>query len=196
MGYSTEFYGQFDVTPALSEPQIAYLRAFNETRRMARNPTVAATLPDPKREAAGLPIGPQGGYFVGASGDFGQDSDASVLDYNQSPKDQPGLWCQWVPTDDGNHIEWDGGEKFYEYQKWLEYIISNFLKPWGCTLNGCVTWEGEDEDDQGALGVVDNTVKIFAERIDYEATVQHKTLKSETDAIANSKTHPPTLLKI
>ena len=27
----------------------------------------------------------------------------------------PGIWCQWVPTDDGKGIEWDGGEKFYNY---------------------------------------------------------------------------------
>jgi hypothetical protein len=32
----------------------------------------------------------------------------------------PGFWCQWVPSADGCGIEWDGGEKFYAYDKWLQ----------------------------------------------------------------------------
>lgn len=187
MGYSTDFSGSFNVTPALNEAQTSYLLAFSETRRMGRNPSIAATLPDPKREAVGLPIGPQGAYFVGGGSDFGQDQDASVLNYNSEPTGQPGLWCQWVPTDDGTGIEWDGNEKFYEYEAWLAYIVTHFLKPWGCTLNGCVEWEGEDENDTGAIGVVNNVIGIYTSRLDFEAQNQRKTLKEHTDAIADTK---------
>lgn len=188
MGYSTSFDGSFDVTPALTDAQIVYLRAFSETRRMSRDPAIAATFPDPKREAVGLPIGPQGAYFVGGKGDFGQDDDASVINSNREPNGQPGLWCQWVPTDDGTGLEWDGGEKFYEYEAWLGYIVTHFLAPWGCTLNGCVEWEGEEEEDTGAIGVINNVIQIYTDRLEYELENQRKILKEQTDDIANTKT--------
>lgn len=187
MGYSTSFYGSFDITPALNEAQVAYLLAFNETRRMSRDPAIAATLPDPKREAVGLPIGPQGAYFVGGRGDFGQDNDESVLNNNREPSGQPGLWCQWVPTADGSGLEWDGNEKFYDYEEWLGYIVTHFLKPWGCTLNGCVEWEGEEEEDTGAIGVINNVIRVYTERLEFEAENQRQTLKDHTDDIAASK---------
>ena len=30
-----------------------------------------------------------------------------------------------------HYLEWDGGEKFYEYVKWLEYVIKYIFKGWG-----------------------------------------------------------------
>jgi hypothetical protein len=71
----------------------------------------------------------------------------------------PGYYCQWVPTDDGCDIQWDGGEKFYAYTEWLEYLIKEFLIPWGYTLNGKVSWSGEDTDDQGYITVTNNEVR-------------------------------------
>jgi len=129
MGYTTDFDGQFDLDRPLCEGTRKYLQLFSETRRMKRDAKKAAKLADPTREAVGLPIGKEGEYFVGSTGYMGQDDDGSVINYNYPPSTQPGLWCQWVPNEDGTAIEWDGGEKFYEYVEWLEYIISNFLEP-------------------------------------------------------------------
>jgi len=197
MGYTTDFYGGFEVTPTLNEPHRLYLKAFNETRRMKRDPEIAATLPDPLREAVGLPIGPDGAYFVGGIGYMGQDHDTSVVDYNQPPGitpmehgsletfheqyetylgmrqqaildgAQPGLWCQWVPTEDGTGIVWDGGEKFYDYVEWLRYLIHRFLAPWGYKLSGEVEWEGEDHDDFGKIVVNKNQVEVFVGHREY-----------------------------
>ena len=158
MGYTTEFQGTFSLNKALTEDQVTYLTKFSETRRMKRNAKFAATLPDPFRNAVGLPIGNEAEYFVGGVGDFGQDDDLSVIDHNDPPKNQPGLWCQWVPSADGEGIEWNGGEKFYYYVEWLNYIIKNFLIPWGLVLNGTVKWRGEDFDDAGKIIVKDNVV--------------------------------------
>ncbi len=160
MGYSTDFSGQFDLDHPLCEGTCNYLRKFAETRRMKRNAAEAAKLADPAREAVGLPIGKDGEYFVGSEGFMGQDQDSSIVEYNYPPSTQPGLWCQWVPNEDGTAIEWDGGEKFYEYVEWLEYIISNFLDPWGYKLNGQVEWQGEDMGDRGVIRVKDNVVDI------------------------------------
>jgi len=158
MGYTTDFSGIFAVTPTLKPEHLAYLQKFNDTRRMKRDAKLAGERPDPLRTAAGLPIGEEGKFFVGADGFAGQDRTAEVLNYNSPPAGQPGLWCQWRPTDDGNGIEWDGGEKFYHYTEWLSYLIDTFLKPWGYTVNGEVQWAGEDSSDRGVLIVKDNRV--------------------------------------
>jgi hypothetical protein len=160
MGYTTDFHGRFNLDRPLTPAHKAYLEAFAGSRRMARNATLAEKLPDPIRIAAGLPIGQDGAYYVGGKddGNFGQNKDSSVIDGNSSGRSMPGLWCQWVPTNDGAGIEWDGGEKFYEYQEWLGYLIANFLRPWGYVVNGTVTWEGEDSSDKGKLIVKDNTI--------------------------------------
>jgi len=171
IGYTTDFEGKFDLNVPLTPAQVAYLKAFAGTRRVKRNAKLAAELPDPLREAVGLPIGPKGDYFDGteyrkdadyyvgsaSDGNFGQNGDPSVHDGNSSGN-MPSLWCQWVPTDDGTAIQWDGGEKFYEYENWLRYIVEEFLVPWGRTLNGTVAWTGEDPSDRGKLIVKDNVV--------------------------------------
>lgn len=144
----------------LEEKHVKYLKAFSESRRMRRNSLIAEKLRDPKRISVGLPIGKEGEYFVGGRGFFGQDDDDSVVDHNKPPITQPGLWCQWVPSEDGTSIQWDGGEKFYKYVEWLKYLIKNFLSPWGYELNGRVEWEGEERSDTGAIFVDGNIVMV------------------------------------
>lgn len=80
-------------------------------------------LPDTVGQAVGLPIGKEGEYFVGALSDSGQYHDNTIVDYNYPPVTQPGLLCQWVPSEDGTVIQWDNGEKFYYYVEWLRYIV-------------------------------------------------------------------------
>jgi hypothetical protein len=183
MGYTTDFTGHFDCTPTLKSEHITYLVRFSETRRMCRDAKKAAQLPDPIREAAGLPVGPEGCYFVGNLGEFGQGGDASILDYNRPPSGtstplerlaagdratvenwgQPGLWCSWEPTEDGTQIIWNGSEKFYHYRTWINYWIENFLEPWGYTLNGTVEYQGEDDEDKGKIVIINNQVEKVEE---------------------------------
>ena len=180
MGYNTRFSGAFVVTPQLRPEHRAYLYAFSETRRMKRNPLALEDMvthkqlyPDPLRLAVGLPVGDGGGYFVGETtalvslaqkpfpwaGIKGQAHDGSVVDYNEPPIGQPSLWCDWRQNEDGMLIEHNGGEKFYFYVEWLQYLIDHFLKPWGYQLNGRVSWVGEEEDeDRGLIDVEDNIV--------------------------------------
>ena len=166
MGYTTEFEGTFSLDRPLAEEHAAYLRAFNNTRHMLRDPAVCEKMEDPVRLAAGLPVGKGGMYFVGGLGFCGQDPDASTLDHNGSGA-MPGLWCQWVPTEDGTGIEWDEGEKFYDYTEWLQFIVDHFLRPWGYVLNGEVTWTGERRDDVGKLIAKNNVVTAVEGRIVY-----------------------------
>jgi hypothetical protein len=142
----------------LKPEHAAYLNKFNRTRRMRREPAKAKLLPDPAREAVGLPLGEEAAYFVGGGGFHGQERDDSVLDYNRPPKGQPGLWCKWRPKANATAIVWDRGEKFYHYVEWLKYLVGHFLAPWGYVLNGEMKWRGKATDDVGTLLVKDNRV--------------------------------------
>ena len=114
------------------------------------------------RIAAGLLIGRNGAYFVGGTGDFGEDRTPDVIDYDMLMSErgeQPGAWCQWTPSEDGTAIKWNGAEKFYEYVPWLEYLIEHFLGPWGYKVSGEVAWVGEEPGDAGEIAVADNVVR-------------------------------------
>lgn len=151
MGYTTEFTGQIKVEPALSAKEVEYINKFNNTRRMDRT---------------------KGQYYVDGGGFAGQDHESDVIDYNTPPAGQPGLWCNWEATPDGQFIQWDGGEKFYEADAWMHYIIEHFLGtdpiakkelPFleGHTLNGKIYAQGEDPDDRWILLVTDNSVTVL-----------------------------------
>lgn len=141
---------------------------------------------DPK-----LIYGRDGEYFVKYDDNFGQIEDDSIIDYNTPPGQisyrgnsnfheiyikneekikngecQPGLWCQWI-INENNELEWDGGEKFYNYVEWLQYLINHFFSKWNVLLNGEIEWVGEDRDDLGKIIVKDNIIKIEHGHITY-----------------------------
>ena len=147
MGYTTTFSGQFNITPPLSDADRKFLTKLSQTRRMGRN--------------LGPEYGIQGEWYVDSTAPYGQDHDANIIDYNTPPATQPGLWCQWIPTADGSALVWDGGEKFYYYKEWMCYLIEKYLAPRGYTVNGNVTWQGEDPTDTGTISVVNNTVEAL-----------------------------------
>ena len=138
MGYTTDFGGQFTLNRKLDLETFNLLKGLNTTRRMGRKGL------DPK-------YGMEGEFYVA-------DEDKGIIDSNTPPKTQPGLWCQWAPTEDGLHIEWDGGEKFYEYVAWLQYLLEKVLVPRGYVLNGTVEWQGEENEDFGEIWVQDNAI--------------------------------------
>jgi len=173
MGYTTDFYGSFQLNKPLDPLHKEYLALFSDTRRMQRDFNKLSVMKADGRgnkrcfellEKLHLGLGVHGDLYCG-TGMCGQDggglskgNDDSVTEYNAPPGSQPGLWCQWVPNDSGAEIEWNGGEKFYDYVPWIKYLITNFLAPWGYKLNGIVEWQGEDREDTGVIQIVDNAV--------------------------------------
>jgi hypothetical protein len=87
---------------------------------------------------------------------------------HRDDKSMPGEYCQWVPSRDGAKLQWDGGEKFYDYIEWLEYLIAHFIKPWGYKLNGEVAWSGEEPGDLGRLVVENNKVRVLEACVTYK----------------------------
>lgn len=163
MGYTTEFDGQFAVDPPLKPEHAEYLQKFADTRRMKRDPRRAKNLLDLSRQHVGLPIGEEGGYFVGGVGYLGQGDDESITDHNKPPIGQPDLWCHWTPTANGHGLEFNGREKFYRYVAWLEYLIAHFLRPWGYSVSGTVSWAGERGEDTGTITIHSNIVTAKAD---------------------------------
>jgi hypothetical protein len=134
MGYTTYFLGKFEVTPPLNDAEIEYLGKFSETRRMRRH---------------------RGPYYVDGGGLAGQDREDDIISFNAPPEGQPGLWCQWTPNENGDALVWDEGEKFYEAELWINYLINHFLKP-GAEAS-------KTEDPQFAEFTFDHTVKGIVE---------------------------------
>jgi hypothetical protein len=170
MGYTTDFSGRFDTNKPLSDKMFDFLKKFNETRRMGRNVDSA--------------FGIEGEFYVFGGGSYGQGSEANIIDHNTPPSTQPGLWCQWTPSDDREGIEWDCGEKFYSYTEWLVYLIHKVLAPNGYVLNGVVTWQGEDIGDVGEIIVENNRVfsqpwKGSKQEVTPQSASQHRWGKGE-----------------
>lgn len=158
MGYTTTFDGSVSIDPPLNEQEIEFLTKFSESRRMNRK---------------------NGPYFVDGEGYRGQSDDSDVIDFNSPPDGQPGLWCQWIPTENGCSIVWDEGEKFYDSVEWMQYLIDHFLKPGAIAkdqlpflqanhiCNGMIDAEGEEYGDLWRLVVKNNKVSVKRGRVVY-----------------------------
>ena len=161
MGYKTWFTGGLEFDKPVSEKLANYINAFANVRHMKRdNEKIKEIFPDWEQYCFNGNLGEDGEYFIGEIeiNKLTDCNDTSVLKRNYPPETQPGLWCQWVV--EGNEIVWDDGEKFYEYDSWLIYLIKNFIEPSGYKLNGEIQFQGEDEDDFGTICVVDNVVEV------------------------------------
>lgn len=195
MGYNTTFNGQLSLSRQLTDVEKDYINLISNTRRMKRDSNKLMEIyqgkygnPFAKEQTPEAIYGFFGEYFAKDDGDMGQSKDDSIIDYNSASgelgwsdisdkqrleliaerkkrKLQPGLWCQWII--EYNELLWDGGEKFYNYTEWLEYLIQEFFEPWGVKLNGEIYWYGEESDNLGKIIVTDNVVEIKEGRIEY-----------------------------
>lgn len=147
MGYTTDFSGHFKFNKKLDTDTMTLLTGLATTRRM-------------KRKGLGKAYGVEGEFYINGGGEMGQAEEKSIVDYNKPPKTQPSLWLQWIPGDDGKTLQWDGGEKFYHYIEWLQYLIDKIIKPRKYVLSGSVKWQGEDMDDRGIITVKSNKITV------------------------------------
>ena len=190
MGYTTYFNGEMSLVfndPSKKEEVVTLVNGLATTRRLGRNlESIKDKLPMPIEK-------------YGAEGEFYIDDNYSretVIDINRPPSTQPGLWLQWIIEEDSETGEcflmWDEGEKFYEFEKWLEYLIENIFIPADAVLNGVISWDGEDSEDLGELRVSDNVLTSALGdsqslcRID-ELKQENLELKKEIDNLKNNE---------
>lgn len=173
MGYTTIFKGYFCFDRPLSAHHAALLDGLARTRRYKRDVSKLAEELGISSGAALERYGDDAGLYYDPEDfvSFGQTRTASCADYNtppgRGPLRQPGLWLKWRYRPEHAALEWDGGEKFYAYKEWLEWIllVINLGEGlWGTPylLNGTVTYHGEDADDCGTITVQDNKVIVEA----------------------------------
>ena len=158
MPYETTLTGEFAITPPLADAHLAYLLAFSRTRHMRCATRALKKRADPLREAAGLPLGRGGAYFVGGL-DLLTLGNAAVTNSLKPPHGQPSLYCKWTPTPDGRALVWQG--KGAHYEQWLDYLMKHFLLPWGYVLCGRVVWQGQRPTDSGVLCIKENLVVVI-----------------------------------
>jgi len=165
MGYTTDFFGKFKLSKPLTQDQNDYLIAYSETRHFKRN-VMRLNMPH-LMSRLNIDFGKDGEFYITKTPkyeSFAQEYKvSSTIDYNEPPGDCPGLWCNWIPSENGSSIEWNQAEKFYNYTEWLNFIIEKFLIPWGIDISGYVEFQGEDDDDRGFLRIKNNHAYIDKE---------------------------------
>jgi len=105
------------------------------------------------------------GYNTNFDGQFDLNKPLSIEDHEFLTKfsenaHEYGCWCNWVPNEFGTAIVWDGNERFYDYIKWINYLIKSILEPRGYSLTGYVKWHGDEPDDFGIISIENNVVRI------------------------------------
>lgn len=162
MGYTTDFAGSLTFNKPLNNQTKALWNGLVNTRRMKRSLEKLAEKHGISQQEAFEKWGEDGEFYYDENDfdNFGQTNDNTILEYNHAPKNQPGLWLQWIYNEKTNSLEWNKAEKFYDYVDWLEYLINKIFSPRGYVLNGEIEWTGEDSDDTGVITVENNIIKI------------------------------------
>lgn len=91
--------------------------------------------------------------------DYSAQDDGFLREFTDTPDTIPTSYLQWQPTEDGEGLEWNGAEKFYDYVHWLRWLIKHFFKPHSIVLSGALTYQGEEIGDVGRIEVRDNVVR-------------------------------------
>lgn len=159
MGYDTNFSGELVMSRRLTEPEHEYLSAFLDTAHYARDTSKLEGIPDPLREAVGLPLGDQGCFFMGRDESVAsymiQYEDTLLEDYDYGPPvNLPDYGTDWYLgglMDGRDVLRHEDGKSRGLYTDWLAWLVENILTPWGISLNGEVTWDGDDEGDMGRI---------------------------------------------
>lgn len=82
-------------------------------------------------------------------------------------------YCQWELNENKDGLCWDGGEKFYYYVEWLEYLNKTLFIPWGVPLRGTIEYSGEEAGDSGIIVAKDGkitqiTIREMAKKLGFE----------------------------
>ncbi len=167
MGYTTTFEGKVKISPPLNKEEIKFLKFFCGVAHIKRKHSEAYYFLQKRNFLTEMisKIYIQFWSFWGYELESGAQKE--IIDDGSPPDGQPSKWCQFMPTDDGHYIVWDGLEKFYYSLEWMQYLIDHFIGddpkakselPFlqSHVLNGEMKAFGEDEEDRWILKVKNN----------------------------------------
>lgn len=160
MRYPIQFDSHLTLDRPLSPQHLAYLNQFVQIRRVALSVEHLQAIPDPLREAVGLPLGEEGAYFVDLDFDHERLLEPMVLNINKPPHGQPSLWCAWRFDLGGASLSYSDSYNLYRCYVWLQYLLEHFLLPWGYRVHGEIYWQGAEAADHGKITAHGNTLDI------------------------------------
>lgn len=97
---------------------------------------------------------------------YASHDDGYYAEFTDTPDTIPDGYLQWTPNEEGTALEWNGGEKFYEYIHWLRWLIKHYMKSHDLVLNGKIEWRGEELDDIGVIYADNNKVTHHKTKIE------------------------------
>ena len=192
MGYTTDFEGHMELKQIevkntdgkgvnlnlTIEEVMTLVNGLAKTRRMCRD---LSKISDENGMLNGVhysEYGVEGEFYYNKDSECsGQDKDNSILDENKESKSQHGLWSHWTIgfyragmflKEESYILEWDGGEKFYAYTEWLDYLNENIFKPNNIVMDGEIQWRGEDNEDMGKIISKDGVIKVYKAEINWK----------------------------
>lgn len=161
-----KFKGNLKFSKPLEDRHYQYLKAFSSTLRVARDPESVIEDDDAIRANVGLPLGNECEFYTGAFTKSGKIY--KISNYSVYPSNQPSSWCYWTPSEDKcslQALEKKYGFGFQCAESWLRYLVNNFIKPWGYSLNGKVKYHSiiaNHEDDGSSIHIKNNEITVIA----------------------------------
>ena len=163
------YAGQIKVAEKMPIDIVNYINCFSAIRHVKRdNKKLKEIHPDWAEHVFDYRLGTQGEYYVPINEPNEKDNydDKSIVDFDNPPDTQPGLWCPWVlggeRTFEGLEnaiIEWGQWEQEmsgYEDFKWMKYMIDKFLKVKGYVCNGIISGIGENDTGHFIIAIENN----------------------------------------
>lgn len=171
MGYTTGASGQLQLSRKLTEAEAEYLGEWLH-RRHVIVPFTWEGRPDPRRTAAGFPIGDQGVYYTGDATNlpFGGDGYPTML---------PGWNCPLMLDNDDPDIDYlapDGSDRVHDLTEWVLAVRDLLLKPLGVHFEVSeLRWRGSDFQDVGRIKVSEPGYRVWEHYgiYEFETTVRH-----------------------
>lgn len=163
MGYSTDYYGNIQIAPALNEQEVEEINAWLACRHVTYDVNKIYEL-DPNADQHtidGTPVG-NGGWnwikiYADPDGNAYDPVGEAVMEWNE-PGLLPSLWSDLEV--DETTMCWNGSEKSYEIPAWIQLLIDCVFAPRGYSLNGELEWRGEDYGDTGVITITDNVMEV------------------------------------
>jgi len=143
MGYSTDFFGRWELNKPLTDEQANYINKLANTRRMKRDVKKLNELYKGEHGLVGVPktasaeqiYGVDGEFFVGGGGFAGQGSDESIVDYNTPPGIRP--------YNDRHRLGYHLTEDKKKYVK--DSFQPSLWCQWNIVDNKYVEWDGKEK---------------------------------------------------
>ena len=159
MGYNTDYKGEFYIYKTstgrkakLPKKLGVLLVNLSRTRRMYRDVKKLAEFLKISIKECKEKFGNYGEFYFHNDNKMGQTHTPDIIDFNNPPPTQPGLWCNFTYDSKKNAVVWNSSEKTYDGTQWIDYIL-RILHKNGYEMRGTMVWRGGELGPLGTINV-------------------------------------------